>query len=149
LKIEIVPFDVSFLELSWEWLNDKEIKILTNTPDFDRKQQRQWFETLKYKRDYLIWGIQFMDIKIGVCGLKNITNKECEYWGYIGNKDYWAIGLGRQMLQSMELKASELGTSRIWLKVIDSNIRAKSLYLNYGFSIESVHGNMIIMGKPI
>ncbi len=149
MKIEIVPFDVSFLELSWEWLNDKEIKILTNTPDFDRKQQRQWFETLKYKRDYLIWGIQFMDIKIGVCGLKNITNKECEYWGYIGNKDYWAIGLGRQMLQSMELKASELGTSRIWLKVIDSNIRAKSLYLNYGFSIESVHGNMIIMGKPI
>ncbi len=149
MKIEIVPFDVSFLELSWEWLNDKEIKILTNTPVFDRKQQRLWFETLKYKRDYLIWGIQFMDKKIGVCGLKNITSNECEYWGYIGNKDYWGIGLGRQMLQSMELKASELGTSRIWLKVIDSNIRAKSLYLNYGFSIESVHGNMIIMGKPI
>jgi RimJ/RimL family protein N-acetyltransferase len=149
LKVTIVPFDVSFLDLSWKWLNDKEIKALTNTPDFDKQQQIEWYNSLKLKEDYLLWGVQIANTKIGACGLKNIRTNDCEYWGYIGEKTYWGNGLGRQMLQLMEKKASGMGINRIWLKVIDSNIRAKNLYSNYGFSIESVQDSIIIMGKCI
>jgi RimJ/RimL family protein N-acetyltransferase len=149
LKIEIVPFDSTFLDLSWEWLNDKDIKALTNTPDFDRQQQREWFENIKSKKDYLLWGIQISDIKIGVCGLKNIRIEDCEYWGYIGEMKYWGLGLGKQMLQLMEEKAKELGMARIWLKVLDTNLRAKNLYSKYGFNIEGLQENMFLMGKNI
>ena len=91
--IEFVKYNETFLEKSWEWLNDKEIKYLTFTPDFTREQQKEWFLSLKDKKDYFIKGVLYNDIPIGVVGLKNITDINGEYWGYIGEKEYCNKGI--------------------------------------------------------
>lgn len=38
-KISLKLYNEDFLEKSWEWLNDEELKYLTMTPDFTRKDQ--------------------------------------------------------------------------------------------------------------
>ena len=42
-KIKFVEYNEIFLEKSWEWLNNKEIKYLTCTPDFTKEQQKNGF----------------------------------------------------------------------------------------------------------
>ena len=91
--IDFVEYDTTFLNLSWDWLNDPEIKFLTDTPDFSRDQQLSWFEGLKNRSDYKVWGIRIGAERIGVCGLKNITNSSAEYFGYIADKSFWAKDL--------------------------------------------------------
>ena len=37
--LSLVEYTEEFLELSWLWLSDPEIKELTMTPDFTKKEQ--------------------------------------------------------------------------------------------------------------
>lgn len=94
-RITLTSYDREFLDLSWIWLQDPEIKKLTLTSDFTREQQLQFFHSLKERKDYLIFGIQLGTRKIGVAGLKNIKNDIAEYWGYIGEKDLWVKELAK------------------------------------------------------
>lgn len=135
MKVELVYFSELYLNLSWDWLNDNEIKELTNTPTVTKQSQKDWYNYLYYRNDYEIWGIEVDNKPIGACGLKNITDKDCEYWGYIGEKDYWSKGVGSKALSMLIIKARKKGLKYIWLKVLKSNIRAIKLYEKYGFSI--------------
>ncbi len=38
--IQLVKYDIDFLNLSWKWLNDSDLKQLTDTPDFSKNQQK-------------------------------------------------------------------------------------------------------------
>jgi len=105
VNIILVNYSKLFLDLSWKWLNDAEIKKLTDTPDFTKSEQENWYNSLQYKNDYLIFGILYDNEPIGVCGLKNVSKDDCEYWGYIGEKKHWGKGLGKQILSQMEKKA--------------------------------------------
>jgi RimJ/RimL family protein N-acetyltransferase len=145
--ISLVKFNRLYLDLSWNWLNDPEIKQMTNTPDFTRESQQVWFSTLDDKTNYLIWGVSHKDLPIGVCGLKNITNKDCEYWGYIGDKKYWGIGLGSIIMKLLEEKAIELELESIWLRVLNDNVRAIKLYKKNGYRNECGNTDSIIMRK--
>jgi hypothetical protein len=49
-----VRYDERLLEHSWAWLQDPEIKRLTDTPDFTRTAQRSWFESLGGRTDYFL-----------------------------------------------------------------------------------------------
>ena len=147
MEILFKEFDSIYLELSWKWLNDPEIKYLTNTSDFTREQQREWFDSLAELTDYLIWGLEADSVPIGVCGLKNITNIDCEYWGYIGEKQYWGIGIGKEMMLLLEAKARDFGKTSIWLEVIKENPKAISLYKKLGYSKEAESNDLIKMRK--
>jgi RimJ/RimL family protein N-acetyltransferase len=149
MNIELVKYDRIFLSHSKIWLNDLEIKKLTNTPDFSDLEQETWFNSLKTRKDYLIWGIKANMQPIGVCGLKNITNKDCEYWGYIGEKVYWGKGIGRQIMDLMEKKAKEIHLKSIWLKVLNDNERAYKLYQNTGYIEERHENNLVFMRKNL
>lgn len=131
--IRLVDYNETFLDLSWKWLNDPEIKSLTNTPDFTRADQWNWFTSLKNKHDYLIFGILYEEKPIGACGLKNISNGSAEYWGYIGEKDYWGRGIGKLILDEVIRVAKDLGVKRVWLRVVKNNTRAIKLYERVGF----------------
>jgi len=144
MKIELVTYSEIFLELSWLWLNDNEIKQLINTSSFTRNEQRKWFETLKDREDYKIWGIDIDHIHVGVCGLKNITKYDCEYWGYIGEKEFWGKGIGSFIMKSLIEYSKNQELESIWLTVIESNIRAIGLYTKYGFKIEAKDENNLI-----
>lgn len=148
-SIILVEFDQLFLDLSWIWLNDSELKRMTNTPDFTREFQKVWFKDINSKTNYLIWGIMHNNIPIGVCGLKNITNFDCEYWGYIGEKNFWGKGFGTVILKLMEEKAKIMKLQSIWLKVVNDNERAITLYNKNGYSKESNNSRLIKMRKSI
>lgn len=147
MSIEIVEYSRLFLDHSWKWLNDPEIKKLTNTSDFNREDQSIWFENLKIKSNYLIWGINLNGKPIGACGIKNITEKDCEYWGYIGESQYWGNSYGKEIIRLMECKANELKLESVWLQVIEFNSRAIKLYQNQGYQIVKKENLLLIMRK--
>ncbi len=133
--IDFVDYDQNFLNLSWKWLNDFEVKSLTDTPDFTKYQQSEWFRGLALKSDYFIKGVLFDNIKVGVVGLKNITNFSGEYWGYIGEKSFWGMGIGKSMVFYIVNYAKKIGLNEVFLKVLKNNLRAINLYEKMGFSI--------------
>lgn len=148
-SLTLVAYDPTFLNLSWNWLNDPEIKKMTHTPDFTREHQQAWFAGLGSKTDYKIWGLQYKGKPIGVCGLKKITGIDAEYWGYIGEKQYWGIGLGSAIMQLIESEAEKAGLHSVWLSVIPENIRAIRLYRKNGYIEENQQGDLLIMRKSI
>lgn len=149
MRITLSKFNEEFLELSWVWLSDIEIKHLTNTADFTKEQQKEWYRSLRFKNDYLIWGIYADSTPIGVCGLKNITEIDCEYWGYIGNKQFWGKGIGSKIIDLMEDKARKLKILSIWLRVTKENLRAVSLYNKMGYKYEREMEFLYVMRKVL
>ena len=149
-QLAFLPYTREFLARSWEWLNDPETKALTLTPDFTKEQQEAFYETLPLRTDYLILGISLAGHPIGACGLKHITETDAEYWGYIGEKEYWGRGLGCQIIGHCEEVARVKGLKEIYLHVGVDNARAKRLYEKCGF-IEEVasHGDEITMRKNL
>jgi RimJ/RimL family protein N-acetyltransferase len=144
-KPGFVRFDEVFLEKSWQWLRDPEIKRLTMTPDFTREEQRRWFSRLPAMTDYLIWGVACKGNPIGAMGLKHINRTGAEYWGYIGEKDYWNRGLGREMVDFALRKARELELGELHLKASHDNSRAIRLYTRAGFVATSEGDNVLRM----
>lgn len=134
--LKFVDYNLIFLNQSWIWLNDKEIKELTYTPDFTKEQQLQFYDSLNEKKDYYIKGIEYNKIPIGACGLKNITSDDAEYWGYIGEKEYWGYGLGKGILNFAINAATEHGLTSLYLNVVKRNKRAIGLYEGMGFMAE-------------
>ena len=145
LNIEFADYSKIFLEKSWDWLNDKEIKELTVTPDFTKEQQKQFYDSLPQKTNYFIKGVTCNSIPIGVCCLKNITEKDGEYWGYIGEKEYWGKGIGKEILKYIINFAKEKQLASVYLTVADYNIRAYGLYAKYGFAEEKKENGIITM----
>lgn len=131
----LVDYDLKFLEKSWMWLNDPEIRELTLTPGFSKEEQLKFYHSLPGKKDYWIKGIIDDNIPIGAVGLKhiNIVSRSAEYWGYIGEKEYWRKGIGTFIVNQALIKAKELGLIKIYLRVSEKNLSAKSLYLKAGF----------------
>ena len=148
-KISLKPYDEEFLEKSWEWLNDEELKYLTMTPNFTRKDQKTFFNSLELRSDYLIFGIDFCGKPIGACGLKNLKGEEAELWLYIGDKDYWGKGLGKKIMTCLENKAVEEGLTSLYLKVLKENKRAIGLYNKISYVATSENEEYIIMRKEI
>lgn len=143
--LRFVSFDDDFLEKSWHWLHDPEIKRLTMTPDFTREQQLRWFAQLQDKSDYRIWGLIYKDKPVGAVGLKYITSNEAEYWGYIGERSYWGCGLGKKMMRFAIEEASKMQIRELYLKVHCENSRAISLYTKAGFATEDKNGDVYTM----
>lgn len=85
--IKIETFDIEYLNKSWIWLNDNEIRKLTMTPKFTQQEQIIWFNSLSDNKNYSIQGVNYNEERIGVIGLKNITKDTGEYFGYIGEKN--------------------------------------------------------------
>lgn len=136
-KTEFVSYDESFLNLSWEWLNDSEIKQLTLTPDITREGQRKWFAGLNLRDDYHVWGIVYDSLPIGAAGLKriNYASRDGEYFGYIGRKSFWGKGIGSIMINFIRNYALSRGLEVLILHVWPLNLRAVNLYIKNGFEV--------------
>lgn len=144
-KIDFVEYDMKFLEKSWCWLNDPEIKELTLTPSFTKEQQLSFFESLPRRKDYKIWGVLYNDERIGVVGLKNISEYTAEYFGYIGEKRHWNKGLSSDVFQKLFGLAKKHKLKELFLFVSSNNPRAIKAYKKNGFKIEesrSINNNL-------
>jgi len=149
LNLAFSPYDERFLEKSWAWLNDPEIKALTLTPDFTREGQKCWFRSLPERSDYRIWGISCDGIPVGAIGLKHITANDAEYWGYIGERRLWGLGLGKRMVQFALEQAIGLCLKEVYLKVHSTNTRAVRLYTRAGFQADGEAEDLLVMRKHL
>lgn len=133
----IVDYNEIFLEKSWDWLNDPEIRSLTLTTEFSRDDQMKFFNSLADRKDYWIKGVVEDEVPVGAMGLKNIDHESgnAEYWGYVGEKKYWGKGIGKFMLQMAVEKAKQLNLQSIYLHVAPFNQRAIALYKKTGFTL--------------
>lgn len=150
MAVQLVPFDQAFLERSWNWLQDPEIKRLTLTPDFTREEQQRFFDGLPSRSDYRIWGVVLAGGElIGAAGLKNVTRGSAEYWGYIGEKQWWGKGLGGEMLTAVEAEARKLGLPQLVLRVVTDNVRAVRAYEKSGFQVARDEAGVLTMSKSL
>ena len=149
MEVKIVKYDKEFLKLSWKWLNDEELKKLTMSSSFSKKDQLIWYNSLEKKKNYCVWGIMVDKNRIGACGLKNITKSDCEYWCYIGEKSYWGQGIGKIVLQLTENEVRKLNIKSIWLKVVKNNYRAIKLYQSNDYLVEKELKKILLMRKII
>lgn len=143
--LEYTEYDIHFLKLSAIWLADPEIKSMTNTPDFTPEKQIAFFNSLPERDDYKIWGVKYDKKPIGAVGLKNITAYEAEYWGYIGEKEYWGMGIGKSFMDFAATHAKQMGLTSLYLTVNVDNERACKLYVSKGYVSQSCDNELIKM----
>ena len=147
----LVKFDELYLTQSYEWLNDSEIRDLTDGPSvLTHSMQQKWYAQIINDPTYAIWGIDWDGVKIGACGIKHIdfANCEGEYWGYIGEKQYWN-GKGHTLMNLVYNKARELKLNKLYLVVLVNNLRAFRLYQSEGFVIDKRDDDRIYMSKKL
>lgn len=149
MAVTLTIFNELFLNESWKWLQDVELRNLIGMSEITKIQQIQWFENLDHRTDYFIWGVLYNNIPIGATGIKNIKNNHGEYWGYIGVKKYWGVGLGNDIIQLTELAAKTMKINTLELKVFHSNIRAVRMYKKNGYSVFRNTNSCLIMRKKL
>jgi RimJ/RimL family protein N-acetyltransferase len=142
-------FNEYYLRDSLRWFKDQEIKLMMDAPDFTSISQNYWFQNLPQRHGYLIWGINYLGRRIGSCGLKSLSCRSAEYWGYIGDKNLWGRGLGKVILMKCIQAATDLRLDNLYLKVINSNERAINLYRNFDFKVYNQDGYYIYMKKKL
>jgi RimJ/RimL family protein N-acetyltransferase len=147
--LEFCKYDETFLDVSWQWLTDPEIKRLTMTPDFTREDQHRWFQRLPAMTDYLIWGLKSGGTPVGAMGLKKLTSVDAEYWGYIGDRRFWGMGFGGRLMQFTMEQAKRLKLTSIYLRVHRENERAVRLYEKSGFNLEREEADVRIMRRNL
>jgi len=118
------------------------------TPDFTREQQAEWFMNLP-KSGYLIWGVECDGIPVGAVGLKNFRKFSAEYFGYIGEREYWGRGLGREIIAFGVAAARKCRLSEIEIRVRSDNLRAVHLYYRTGFVSYDEQDGVLRMRKQI
>jgi RimJ/RimL family protein N-acetyltransferase len=149
MPLKFVDYDRRFLLASRRWLRDPEIAALTMTPDFTDEAQERWFTSLPAKVDYSVWGIELDGEPVGVIGLKNITDEQAEYFGYLGEKQLWGRGYGKQMLEAAFENARARGCTRVYLRVWRENRRAVALYNRFGFEKVREEGTELFMDRHV
>jgi RimJ/RimL family protein N-acetyltransferase len=143
--LELVPYDREFLELSWSWLNNLELKNLTMTPDFTREAQENFFASLPDRKGYEIFGVLINNTRAGACGLKSNDGQRAELWCYIALKEYWGRGLGQVLIRRLIDRAREMKLREIFVRVSPKNERARHAYEKSDFKLSSVHEHHIQM----
>lgn len=151
-EIRLTRYDRAYLDKSWDWLRDPEIKTLTLTPDFTREQQSAFFDALPGRRDYKIWGVAADHCeKIGAAGIKHINGADGEFWCYIGEREWWGRGIGGRILELCEEQALLLGIYRLIMVAAASNARSVKAFEKMGFVIDDVvpGEGLVQLSKPL
>lgn len=147
--ISFVEFDTIFFRYSRKWLLDREIQRLTMSKLSSEMEALKWFYSLSDRMDYKIWGIQYDNQAVGVCGIKHIESEKGEYWGYIGEKAYWGKGIGSSMVDFVETNARQLNLKQLYLCVLEDNLRALNLYQRKGFKRTNQEKNTLLLIKEL
>ena len=133
--ITIKPFKKSHIKETFAWVKDEELQKL-----FMMREKPTWENHVKYFNKILndntqkVFAIYYDDMHVGNCGLKNITQRDAEFWIYLGNKKFKHKGIGTfatNLLLDMGFNYLNLDT--IYLHVANFNIFAINMYKNIGF----------------
>lgn len=133
-----VPFDETYLNASYEWLQDPEMARLTMSAAMTREQQRAWYDTLAGRTDYAIWGIEHDGVPVGVMGLKHLGSDDggAEYFMYLGDQSVWGKGIARWATDEILAEARSRGLTYVYGLVGKHNDRSLSVHTHLGFEID-------------
>lgn len=133
IEIEIRDFTREVFEKTWVWLNDPQVKDLTDSPDFDKESSEKWFESLKTRNDYYIKSIWHNNKPLGVLGLKYLNGIDGETFGYLGEKEYWGKAIGIEGLQHLVDYGRSIKLESIYSVIIKKNVVSYKLNRRLGF----------------
>ena len=144
-QVQLIPYVMAHVPKTVSWANDKEIMYLIDRSGhrITINECRQWCRRVTQdttKRVFAILDVK-QGIHIGNCGFSDIDRKrkKAKLWIYIGEKSCWGKGFGKQALrQLLYLGFGKLKLHRIYLYIIQDNVRAGKLYESAGFVKEGV-----------
>ncbi len=142
-------FDRNVFDLSKKWLSDSEMKQWIMATDITNDERENWFLSLNGRKDYLIESVLYDNKAIGAVGLKHINREQkvAEYFGYIGEKSYLGLGIGKHMISHVNDIVNALSLKMLYLRVCADNLRAYNLYLKNGYIDLLTISNVVIMVK--
>lgn len=149
MEVNFVEFNEIFLELSWTWLNDPELKFLTNTADLTKEKQKVWFHSLRKRQNYLIWGVTFDNIPVGAAGIKKIIDRTAYVFWYIGDKRFQGKRIGEYIAKRITEISRDLGIKTLYAETIFENFRSLNLLFKEGYKIVSVEKGLYLVRKDI
>jgi L-phenylalanine/L-methionine N-acetyltransferase len=128
------------LAIVWEATQERPRTLMTSPEEF--WTPRGW---RKHRRDWTADGVTLVaevDGRIAAnlgCerGRRPRERHLCEFGVTVG-RAYRGIGVGRSMLEALEVWARDVGVEKIMLRVFDGNARARALYEKLGYVHEGV-----------
>ncbi len=119
------------------WRNRPEIRSNMLTQHIiSEKEHSQWLDSLKKRKDRIVWIIYYQGIPIGSCYLHDIKydQKQSEWGYYIGEGEYRGKGLSKFILSElMNISFNQLGLEKLITSVLKHNRRAYQIYQKFGF----------------
>ena len=151
-KCYLSPIDENDAEKFTEWLNDLEITQYLH-PLYSRvintKSEKDILERLAKEHNYSIIENETNEL-LGNCGLIQIDNlnQTSEAGIFIGNKNFWNKGIGREALSLLlDFGFRVLNLHNITLTVVSFNQRAIKAYEKIGFKQIGRKRESILRGK--
>ena len=142
MNIKLIPFSKKHLEFSRRWMNDKEICRLFNRTykPLSVAAQQSWFKKIMKDETQLILAIETRGVYVGNVGLKSIdlVNKKCEFYIFIGDKEYWGKGIGTEATKIIIDRVKKMKIHKIYLHVDETNLAARKMYQKTGFVEEGI-----------
>lgn len=136
------PVDAESLYLQ---KNDAEITSLLGGfhTGYSMADVKEWIENLRHAKDKIIWAVveEKTNKCVGQVGLYQIDYRvrSAEFGIMLGDKSVWGKGLGRACTKRViDYGFLELNLNRVFLYVLDSNLRAVKLYHSMGFQDEGL-----------
>ena len=135
------------IPLFLKWVNDPEVcEYLEHFTVLNRIHEEAWFENVSSgPRTELPLVIEVSQpnsdewVPIGDLSFMNIhsVHRSAEIGIMIGEKEYWNKGYGTETMRVMcRYGFEELNLNRVWLRVYDTNPRARKAYEKAGFVYE-------------
>ena len=128
------------LAVVWEATNERPRTLMTSPEEF--WTPRQW---RKHRRGWDPDGVWLVaEVEGQVCSSlgaergKRPRERHVAEFGITVGTAYRDSGVGRAMLEALEVWAREVGVERIQLRVFDDNARARALYERMGYADEGV-----------
>ena len=126
------------------WINEREIIRSTNSyRPISSIEQKAWFNNIDYFKNNFVFIIELLNEKkvIGTCGLydPDFIARKAELRIKIFEQNMRGKGYGKMaMNQLISFGFNDANLNRIWLKVLDNNKSAISLYKKVGFEKEGI-----------
>ena len=147
-KVRLRAIERTDIPLFLRWINDPEVtEFLSNVFPYSLETETQWFDSvIKASMEEHPLAIEVNIavaesdpaewLPIGTCSFMAIESihRSAEAGIFIGDKDYWNQGYGTEAMRLLlKFGFEDLNFHRIWLRVLESNHRARKSYLKAGY----------------
>ena len=141
-KVRLTPVDMDDIEIYYRWFNNPVIrKNLLQFRPITKEEEKDFLEKALKSKDWVMFGITGTesDRLIGNISLMKINSidRSAELGIALGDEDYLGKGYGTDAVNLMlKYGFDTLNLQRIYLRVLDFNLRALKSYEKAGFREE-------------